>query len=109
METTWTKTRTHSTPKAKVIGLLFTIDGTTIYYPSDTDFLPHYAAIETDVFIPPIGGHFTMDRHEAAEFVRSIEPTLVLPVHYNTFEAVETDAEVFAEELRSAGSTIELF
>lgn len=95
--------------EGEVIGLLFTVDGTIVYYPSDTDFLPHHAAIETDVFIPPIGGHFTMDRHEAAEFVRSIEPTLVLPVHYNTFEAVETDAEAFAEELRSIGFTVELF
>jgi L-ascorbate metabolism protein UlaG (beta-lactamase superfamily) len=93
----------------EVIGLLFTIDGTTVYYPSDTDFHPHQASVETDVFLPPIGGGFTMDRHEAAEFVRSIEPALVLPVHYDTFEAVETDAEAFAAELRADGFAVELF
>ena len=93
----------------EVIGLRFTIDATTVYYPSDTDFLPHHASVETDVFIPPIGGHFTMDRHEAAEFVRSIEPNLVLPVHYNTFEVVETDADAFASELHEDGFIVELF
>lgn len=93
----------------EVIGLHFTIDGMTFYYPSDTDFNPHQNSIETDVFLPPIGGHFTMDRHEAARFVRSIEPQLVLPVHYGTFEKVETDAEAFVEELREDGFTVELF
>lgn len=91
------------------VGILFTVDGTTVFYPSDTDFLPHHRDVEADVFMPPIGGHFTMDRHEAAEFAKALGPALVLPVHYDTFEAVETDAEAFADELSSAGIAVELF
>jgi L-ascorbate metabolism protein UlaG (beta-lactamase superfamily) len=50
-----------------------------------------------------------MDRHEAAEFARSVEPELVLPVHYDTFEAIEADAQAFANELESDGISTELF
>jgi len=95
--------------KGEVIGLLLTIDDTTVFFPSDTDFLAHHESFHAEVFVPPIGGHYTMDRHEAAAFARSVDPELVLPVHYDTFEAVETDAEAFATELEDDGITVELF
>jgi len=95
--------------KGEVVGVLLGFDGTTVYFTSDTDFLPAHDDIRADVFIPPIGGHYTMDRHEAAEFARSVDPELVLPVHYDTFEAIETDADAFAEELEAAGISVELF
>ena len=93
----------------EVIGLLLTIEGTVVFFPSDTDFLPHHESIAAEVFVPPIGGHFTMDRHEAAEFARSVDPDLVLPVHYDTFDPIETDAAAFADELRAEGISVKLF
>ncbi|PCR90831.1 MBL fold metallo-hydrolase [Natrinema ejinorense] len=95
--------------EGEVIGLVVTLEGTTVFVPSDTDFLPHHESITADVFVPPIGGHFTMDRHEAADFARSVEPDLVLPEHYDTFEPIETDAEAFADELADDGIRVELF
>lgn len=95
--------------EGEVVGLLLTLDGVTVYVPSDTDFLPHHESVRADVFLPPIGGHYTMDRHEAADFARSVDPELTLPVHYDTFEAVETDAAAFAEELEADGLGVELF
>ncbi|APW99641.1 hypothetical protein CHINAEXTREME_18515 [Halobiforma lacisalsi AJ5] len=93
----------------EVIGLILDLEGTTVYVPSDTDFLPHHEGIRADVFVPPIGGHFTMDRHEAADFARSVEPELVLPVHYDTFDPIETDPEAFASDVEDAGIRVELF
>lgn len=93
----------------EVIGLILTIDGTTVYFASDTDFLDEHADVRADVFVPPIGGFYTMDRHEAAEFAESVDPDLVLPVHYDTFEAIETDAEAFVEDVESKGMRVELF
>jgi len=93
----------------EVIGLLLTIDGVAVYFPSDTDFLPELSDVRADVFLPPIGGHYTMDRHEAADFAESVDPELVLPVHYDTFEAVETDAEAFRTDLEGRGLRVELF
>ena len=95
--------------EGEVIGLLLTFDGTTVYYPSDTDFLDEHESITADVFLPPIGGHYTMDRNEAAEFAESVDPELVLPVHYDTFEAIETDADAFARDVEERGPAVELF
>ncbi|WP_290810018.1 MBL fold metallo-hydrolase [Halovivax sp.] len=95
--------------EGEVVGLVLTVDGTDVYYPSDTDFLDHHGDVDADVFLPPIGGHYTMDRHEAADFARAVDADLVLPVHYDTFEAIETDAEAFREELAADGIAVELF
>ncbi|MFA9501183.1 MBL fold metallo-hydrolase [Natrinema sp. H-ect1] len=93
----------------EVIGVVLALEGTTVFFPSDTDFLPHHESVTADVFVPPIGGHFTMDRHEAAAFARSVEPELVLPEHYDTFDPIETDAETFADDLEADGIRVELF
>lgn len=95
--------------EGEVIGLKLKTADTIIFFPSDTDFLPHHESISLDVFIPPIGGHFTMDRHEAAEFARSVDPEVVLPVHYDTFEPIETDVDAFATELEEDGIQVEVF
>jgi L-ascorbate metabolism protein UlaG (beta-lactamase superfamily) len=93
----------------EVVGLLLGFDESTVYFTSDTDFLPAHNHIQATVFIPPIGGHYTMDRHEAADFAESVDPELVLPVHYDTFELIETDARAFAEDVEARGITVELF
>ena len=95
--------------EGEVIGLVLELEGTTVFVPSDTDFLAHHESIGADVFVPPIGGHFTMDRHEAVAFARSVDPDLVLPCHYDTFEPIETDAEAFADDLEAEGIRVELF
>lgn len=91
------------------IGLLLSIDDTTIYVTGDTDFLDEHEHLTADVFIPPIGGHYTMDRHDAAAFVEHVGPDLVLPVHYDTFEPIETDAEAFKADVETNGPTVRLF
>jgi L-ascorbate metabolism protein UlaG (beta-lactamase superfamily) len=93
----------------EVVGLLLGFDGTSVYVTSDTDFLQAHNHVEADVFVPPIGGHYTMDRHEAAAFADSVDPDLVLPVHYDTFEAIETDAEAFADEVGDDDTDVALF
>lgn len=95
--------------EGEVVGFRLTIDGVVVYFPSDTDYLDEHEGITADVFIPPIGGHYTMDRHEAADFAQNVEPDLVLPVHYDTFDEIETDAEAFADELTADGLRVELF
>lgn len=95
--------------KGDVIGLVLALDGTTVFYPSDTDVLDHHEAVIADVFIPPIGGSFTMDRHEAADLARTIGPALVLPVHYDTFDGIEADADAFKDELDDEDIPVELF
>ena len=96
-------------PEGSVIGLIITIGETTFYYPSDTDALPQHESVIADVVLPPIGGQYTMGPAEAAELMLEIDPDLVLPVHYNTFDDSPIDVEEFIEELETNGIWVELF
>ncbi len=80
-------------------GFGVTIDGVTAFWPGDTDVLPVHEELAVDVFLPPIGGSFTMDRRDAAELAGAMRPGLVLPIHYDTFEALETDSEAFVVDV----------
>ncbi|WP_136601439.1 MBL fold metallo-hydrolase [Salinigranum halophilum] len=93
----------------EVVGVVVDIGDTTVYFPSDTDFLDDHRDLRADVVIPPIGGTYTMDRHEAAALAEAVGAALVLPVHYDTFEAIETDAEAFADDVEARGMRVELF
>lgn len=37
-----------------------------------------------DVLMIPVGGHYTIDHKVAAEIVRSVEPKVILPMHYQS-------------------------
>ena len=49
----------------------------------------------------PIGGHYTMDRHDAVVAAEFIGAETVIPIHYNTFPPIETDAELFKADVES--------
>jgi L-ascorbate metabolism protein UlaG (beta-lactamase superfamily) len=95
-------------PEGRGCGFHVTLAGVSVYWPGDTDVLAGHEHLGVDVFCPPIGGAFTMDRHEAAELAAALDPELVVPVHYDTFDAIETDAEAFAADLRSWGVEVAL-
>ena len=44
-----------------------------------------------DVALLPIGGHYTMDRHDAVVAAEFIGAKTVIPMHYDTFPPIETD------------------
>ncbi|MFW5919854.1 MAG: MBL fold metallo-hydrolase [Halanaeroarchaeum sp.] len=99
---------TPSHPKGFGIGYLLSIDGISVFWPGDSDALEGHRAIETGILLPPIGGAFTMDRHEAADLAETMAPDLVVPIHYDTFEAIEADAEAFATELADRDVRVEI-
>lgn len=90
-------------PKGSGIGYLLSIDGTSVFWPGDSDALVGHRVIDASILLPPIGGAFTMDRHEAADLVGRMGPDLVIPIHYDTFEAIQADAEAFAAEVEDRG------
>jgi L-ascorbate metabolism protein UlaG (beta-lactamase superfamily) len=44
-----------------------------------------------------------MDRHDAVEAARLVGAKTVIPVHYNTFPPIETDAMAYKAEVEAAG------
>lgn len=90
-------------------GLLIELGGTTIYHLGDTCLFSDLALVgrnrEIDVALIPIGGHYTMDRHDAVEAARLVGAKTVIPVHYDTFPPIETDAQAFKADVEAATSS----
>lgn len=95
-------------PKGFGVGFWLDVAGRSVLWPGDSDALDGHRTLDVDLFVPPIGGSFTMDRHEAAALADDLDPALVLPVHYDTFEALETDARAFAADVADAGVPVVL-
>jgi L-ascorbate metabolism protein UlaG (beta-lactamase superfamily) len=95
-------------PEGFGAGFLVELADATVFFPGDTDPLPGHAELDASLFCPPIGGSFTMDRREATDLAERLDPDLVLPVHYNTFEAIETDSGAFAADVAGRGVPVVL-
>ena len=72
------------------LGYLVELDGTTYYAMGDTDVTEEAKAAEADVVFVPIGGKYTMDAAEAAEYINAKQPRLVVPIHYGDASVCET-------------------
>lgn len=68
------------------LGYLVELDGKTYYAMGDTDAIPEAKLVDADVVFIPIGGKYTMDATEAAEFINEKQPGLVVPIHYGAPE-----------------------
>ncbi len=101
---------TSTTPKGAVntpAGLLVNIGGKTVYHLGDTALFSDLSLVggasPIDVALMCIGGHYTMDRHDAVEAARLVGARQVIPCHYDTFPPIETDALAFKADVESAG------
>jgi L-ascorbate metabolism protein UlaG (beta-lactamase superfamily) len=88
--------------------LSFSDDESSVLWPGDSDALDEHTSHDPTVFAPPIGRSFTMDRHAAADLAEQLNPGLVLPIHYNTFAALEADSKAFAEDVEQQGISVVL-
>jgi L-ascorbate metabolism protein UlaG (beta-lactamase superfamily) len=91
-------------PEGFGCGIVLSLDGTTVFWPGDSDALPAFERIEASLFLANISGGPAMDRHEAADLAEAIDPDLVVPIHYNTISLLRTDSAAFAADV--AGRSI---
>ena len=100
---------TYGVPVGQAAGLVIRIEGVTVYHAGDTCLFGDMALIgkreSVDVAILPIGGHYTMDRHDAAYAAELVGAGTVIPCHYNTFPPIETDVQAFKQEVEYATSS----
>jgi L-ascorbate metabolism protein UlaG (beta-lactamase superfamily) len=103
---------TSTTPNGTVntpAGLLIKFADTVVYHLGDTCLFSDLQLVgrrtPIDVALMPIGGHFTMDRHDAVDAAALVGAKTVIPCHYNTFPLIETDAQAFKAEVESQTSS----
>ena len=102
---------TSTTPGGTVntpAGLVINLGGKTVYHLGDTSLFSDLRLVrerdELDVALMCIGGHYTMDRHDAVIAAGLIDAKIVIPCHYDTFPPIETDAQAFKSEVESSHS-----
>lgn len=95
-------------PEGFGCGFHVTVGGASFLWPGDSDALDVHRERPVSVFLPPISSSFTMDRYDAADLAESIDPELVLPIHYNTFDDLSADSRAFAGDVASRGVPVAL-
>lgn len=88
-------------------GFLLTIDGKTIYHAGDTGLFGDMELIgrlnTIDVALLPIGDNFVMGIDDAVEAVKMLKPKTVIPMHFDTFEVIKQDPNLFLKKVIQAG------
>jgi len=97
-----------SHPEGFGCGFHLTVGDWSVFWPGDTDVLAGHAELDVDVFLPPISGRITMGPTEAADLAAEMDPDLVVPIHYNTFEGLAADSREFAASVASHGVAVAL-
>jgi L-ascorbate metabolism protein UlaG (beta-lactamase superfamily) len=103
---------TSTTPKGQVntpTGLVIGFGGKVVYHLGDTALFSDLALVkerdDIDVALMCIGGHYTMDRHDAVKAAELVGAKQVIPCHYDTFPPIETDAQAFKSDVESKTSS----
>jgi len=90
-------------------GFVIGIGGHSIYHAGDTGVFGDMQLIgelyEPEIALLPIGSRFTMGIKEAVKAVELIEPQIVVPMHYNTFDVIRQDPEVFRKAVEAKVDT----
>jgi L-ascorbate metabolism protein UlaG (beta-lactamase superfamily) len=100
---------TSTTPNGTVTvpsGLVIGLGGKVVYHLGDTALFSDLQLVKrreghVDVALMCIGGHFTMDRHDGVVAAELVGARQVIPCHYDTFPAIETDAQAFKSDVEA--------
>ncbi len=89
-------------------GFLISVkNGPVIYHTGDTDLFQDMALIprfgKVNLMLACIGDHFTMGPTRAAEAVKLVNPTTVIPMHFGTFPALTGTPDAFSQALKQQG------
>jgi L-ascorbate metabolism protein UlaG (beta-lactamase superfamily) len=91
-------------------GFLITLDGKTVYHAGDTGLFLDMKLIgeldDIDVALLPIGDNFTMGIDDAVKAVEFLNPRLAIPMHYQTFDVIDTDPNEFKQKAQRIGASV---
>jgi len=90
-------------------GFIIQINGHSIYHAGDTGVFGDMKLIgelyEPELALLPIGDKFTMGIKEATKAVELIQPKIVIPMHYSTFDVIKQDPEEFKRAVEAKVNT----
>ena len=88
-------------------GIVFEIEGKVIYHAGDTSLNTEMKMIgeiyQPDIAILPIGGVYTMDIEHAVIASEWLQAGIIIPMHYDTFDAIKVNIQDFERQVRETG------
>jgi L-ascorbate metabolism protein UlaG (beta-lactamase superfamily) len=88
--------------------LLTTSDGKKIYMAQDTGLFGDMKLIGEeglDLAVIPIGDNYTMGPDDALRAVKMLQPKTVVPIHYNTFDLLKQNPQIWAQRVEQETAT----
>lgn len=85
-------------------GFLLYLEGKKIYHAADTGLFGDMRLIGEegiDLAVLPIGDNFTMGPDDALRAVKLIQPRVVIPIHYNTWELIAQDPQAWKQRVEA--------
>lgn len=104
----YNKLKPFHTKGKKWQGYIVTLDDIRYYVSGDTDVNEDIMKVQCDVAMLPIGGFYTMDWKQAAEYVAQIKSKAVIPTHYGSIVGKKTDGQAFQKELETLDRNIQV-
>lgn len=96
------------TKGSKWVGYLVTMDDILYYVAGDTDANDDVKKVKCDIALVPIGGHFTMDKKQAAELICNMKPQAVIPTHYGEVVGNPKDGVDFMDLVKTTDDKIQV-
>lgn len=101
----------HSSNKGVPVGFIISTKENTVYFAGDTNVFMDMKLIK-DLYKPkivmlPFDGIFNMGIKEACYAVKLLDPEVVIPMHYGTFEALKNTPADFLKELLAQGISVD--
>lgn len=89
-------------------GYIVTMDDIRYYVAGDTDVNEDIKKVQCDVALIPIGGHYTMDKKQAADYIAGLKPKAAIPTHYGSIVGYKEDGREFRSDLEKSDKNIQV-
>lgn len=77
------------------VGYAIEVEGKKVYVPGDIDSIKEGKSLKVDYAFVPVGGTYTLNYSEAADFINEMKPKHVIPYHYGSIVGNKNDGESF--------------
>lgn len=92
--------------------ILVNLSGRKIFFAGDTALTKDFELIgefyKPEIAMLPIGGHFTMGVDEAVIASKMLGANTIIPMHYNTFDAIIADVSDFKSKIQALGKICQI-
>ncbi len=81
------------------VGYNILLEDKYYYIMGDTDRTPEADGVKTDICFVPIGGTYTMNVDEAADYINDLKPEVAIPIHYGSIVGELSLGEEFKKKV----------